>query len=576
MTTHRPGRRRPTTPRRERHLHAVGEPTGAAEEFLGRVARALADPQPLTFLHLAAALVATLDPRTAEPHDEDEPDAAAFVETLVGHPTPETTALLQAFTALLPDNYLAQRARAEVRRRAHRLPDWLQRLEQSEPGPSLATVDVLGDGENVVVSQTLPDGSPLTAVVYVDHNLGTVVKDAFVLPETAEGYRDHMGRLGGDEGGTEVLDLDPAEAHARIRQAIDIAGATAHRLRTDSWPACRPLVEWMVGRLPAGGVGFAQPEWTESQRYRLVADFMRSPEAAGLTEYEDGKIALDLMRFTTDHSGGDPLRWSFVNVEILLGDWFLRTVTASDAYLLRMPTVLRALVRWSHRRKDVPAALTARTLQAVTDWEPVFVQAVSGGGPFDLPAFQRRGDLHGDELMGQWGLDAGELAARAVGGEAALAALDTASLPDEEFRWDGIAEDIRERVAEILTLCDRCAEELFDVEVRTACRRVLARAALTQPAVFRRRSKASTAAAAVAWSVASANGRLNPYSGGLTSKALLAHFGVTGSVSERARPFLRAFGADEWQQAGALTFGTAEVLTAGRREELVRARDEAR
>lgn len=552
----------------------VVEPEDAADSFLAAVGDALAESHPLALLSLASDVVSALDPRTADPGaSADEYDAAGFLESVIGDPSRESTALLHTVAALLPDNYLAQRARQAARERTEALPEWLVRLEDAEPGAAVASVDVLGDGENVVVSMLLPGGHALTAVVYVDHNLGTVVKDAFLLPDRAERYREYVDVLAGNDEGMEVLDVEPAEARARIRQAIDIGAATAHRFRTDTWPGCRPIVEWIIGRLPGGGVGFAQPEWTEGQRYRIVADFMRSPEAAVLTDYDDGKIALDLLRFTTDFSGGDPLRWSYVNVEILLADWFPRSITAGDAYFTRMPTVLRALVSYSHRQKEVPPSLTERTLAAVDYWEPVYREAVAGRGPYGYSPFASATSVYGDELMGQWELADRELAAHAVGGEGALASLDTAPLPDEDFCWDGVAEDIRERVAEILALCDGCADELFDTEVRTAFRRVLARTAATQPAVFRRRSKASTAAAAIAWAVANANELLSPYTGGLSSKALLAHFGVSGSVSERARPFLRAFGADEWQTAGRLAFGTPEVLTSARRQDLVRVRD---
>src|SRR6478736_3940510 len=73
-----------------------------------------------------------------------------------------------------------------------------------------------------------------------------------------------------------------------------------------------------------------------------------------------------------------------------------------------------------------------------------------------------------------------------VGGDDVLEALDDSPLPDEPFDWTGIAEDIAPRVREVLEMVDRCCHDLLGVEYRTACRRVLARAAVGDPKAFRR------------------------------------------------------------------------------------------
>src|SRR6185312_6583742 len=99
---------------------------------------------------------------------------------------------------------------------------------------------------------------------------------------------------------------------------------------------------------------------------------------------------------------------------------------------------------------------------------------------------------------------------RAVGGEAALDALDAEPLPEEPFGWKNIPTDDHERVGEVLTLVDRCCAELLDDEYRTACHRLLADAAAADPNIFRRRGRAETAAAAVCWIVGKANGLFDP------------------------------------------------------------------
>ena len=102
--------------------------------------------------------------------------------------------------------------------------------------------------------------------------------------------------------------------------------------------------------------------------------------------------------------------------------------------------------------------------------------------------------------------------------------LDDEPLPDEAFAWLGIAEDIRAVVAETLTLCDGFCDEMAGVELRTACRRLLARAAGT--GVFRRRARPVTAAAAICWIVVKDNDLIRW--GGIQAKDLLAHFGLRG------------------------------------------------
>lgn len=131
---------------------------------------------------------------------------------------------------------------------------------------------------------------------------------------------------------------------------------------------------------------------------------------------------------------------------------------------------------------------------------------------------------------------------RAVGGDAALIELHDRPLPDEEFSWEGVPGDVRRPVGEILALCDRCCEELLDREYRTACRRFLSLAASGDPAVFRRRARADTAAAAVCWIVGKANELFTPSGGGMRVKDLTAYFGLRGGVSQRAATLLRAAG----------------------------------
>jgi hypothetical protein len=175
--------------------------------------------------------------------------------------------------------------------------------------------------------------------------------------------------------------------------------------------------------------------------------------------------------------------------------------------------------------------------------------------------------------------------AAAVGGEAALDSLDDSPLPDEDFEWSGIPDDIRPMVAKINAECDKFCEGVGDRELRTACRRLLARAAVGGPDAFRRLSRIEVAAASVCWAVGKVNdafgwhgshgdgwdgagaGGLGEHGGVLLVKDLLRFFGLTqSSVSQRAEVLL----------AGADWIGAPGLLTSWYRRHLMQVRDRYR
>ena len=104
-------------------------------------------------------------------------------------------------------------------------------------------------------------------------------------------------------------------------------------------------------------------------------------------------------------------------------------------------------------------------------------------------------------------------------------------------------------------------------------RRFLSRAAAGDPAPFRRKASSARGAAAVAWVICRANDTAGAHWSGLSVQDLLACFGVKGSVSQRAEPFLRANGVDPHQLFGAMELGVPDLLTSKRRREIVAQRD---
>ncbi len=538
---------------------------------------ALRSGEPLDLLAIVSGFLEVTDPRSRDPFapDEQRTSLAELVESFVGTPYAETTAALTAMKMLVTDEVLAARIGRELEGRRHPLPDWLIGLGQARLDPDVwFMTHVLGDGDDYLLGVTLPTGDALSALVYVDHNVGTVVKDAFVVPEPLEDLAIKMGTLI-DDADQSLTRTDPATARAVTEAAIDSGAHMYPPFTSDSWPMCRPLVEWMLRMLPTGGEAPEAREWSDEETAVVADEFFASPFGAGLDDEEHRSLLESVLWFGTGYATGDPWRWSPVTVEMLLADWFPRKVIAEPTYLVKLPDLVRAYIRYCHDRNDIRADLTEETLAAVDQYEPEYLKLIRGDRQQAMAGLAEA-ILESERLKGlsdsEWTL---EHLGRDVGGLDALMALDERPLPDEEFDWIGIADEIRPAVGAILEHCDGCADALFDVEHRTAMRRFLARAARTDSKVFARKGSPVRGAAAVAWVIATGNRTAGVWSAGMTTKDLLAHFGITGSVSDRAGTLMRAAGIPTGHATSSPELGDPGLLASTRRRSLIQSRDRA-
>ncbi len=121
--------------------------------------------------------------------------------------------------------------------------------------------------------------------------------------------------------------------------------------------------------------------------------------------------------------------------------------------------------------------------------------------------------------------------ARSVGGHERLRTLDTVNpLPDEPFRWAGVAPQNRVAVQAALAVLDRTlARHAVPVELTTACRRFLADLARTPVRQLRPTADGARIAAGVVWAVFTANESIGSRCGWRTG-TVWSVFGVTPSA----------------------------------------------
>lgn len=566
----------------QRNRSSRQEPPDA--DLFTEVRSALADPDPLHLLTYVSALLSAIDPRNSHPlvpREADTPTREQLAATFCDVAIPETTALLAVIAELAGDDELLRtRIRRELSERPSVDPKWLARLAETTAHRAVRMGHALNDGDNVFLGVRLAGTYEITVLVYIDHNLGTLVKDAFVVGEPIEVMLAEYRRHTVDEPGMIWEELDLADARAWLDEAIELGAITFPPQETESWPECRPLIEWIARGLPSGGTGRQRQQWQPADLNRIADRFFASSWGRSLDDPDHRSLLESLLWYGTDYGPGDPLRWSTVRVEILFGNWLPRKVIAPADYLAKAPKLLRAFVAFAHDEVGLPTALTGETLAAIDACETNYLELI------DSPRSQGPA-----ALLAALGLDEGDLAglgeppsyeeymlddlAAAVGGRDQLDQLDDTPLPDEPFDWTDIADDISERVAEVLALTDRCCTELLDGEYRTASRRLLARVASGDPAQFRRKARTETAAAAVVWIVGKANGLFETRTGGshIRVNDLTQHFGVKG-VSQRAGTMLRGGGFRD--DTYRVQLGAPDFLTADRRQRIVRQRDRYR
>ena len=513
----------------------------------------------IDLLALASDMVESLDPLEGIP----EVEADAMVWALVAIDSPETTALLSLMADLDPESETGGEIREALRRRNHRMPPWVTGFTPIEiVDAALMTEDVFRDGEDIVVGFRTAAGEELILIVLVDHNLGSLIKDAFLVPgplaDTLPRLRERAAEADPDLVWSH---LALADARARLESAVEVATLVDDLWATDGWPGLRPLVALVIRHLPEGGQVHAWEEIEPEEIEAIVAEFMASAHAAGLDE-EHQALVRALVRYGAGSNPAGPLGWGPVQIEIFLAEYVPDMLLVPDALVEDLPEVLKRFVRFAHTERAIRPENTDETIAHIDRITPVYREALR------LRALDT---VHIAELRVMNATTLTETARAIVAvmvGDDAVETLDGAPLPDEPFDWEGIPEEARERVQEILDLCDRGCDALFDVEHRTAVRRLLARVARGDSTPLMR-GHANTAAGALCWIVARANHSVGRRTA-VRTKDLAGWFvGEKWSPLDRSLRLLMAAGIDVPRFDTWDAVGTPDLLIGAVRQEML-------
>ena len=261
--------------------------------------------------------------------------------------SPASLSVLRSLAAVVPEPYRTRAGRAADRMAADGVaePAWAKGVRRASPAAAWLSHDpVHDDGVSVMVRFDGPAGHDVVGI-YVDHNLGGVAKDAFVIAGNVDEVVSAL-RSGTTAMGVEFRPIGLVEAASRWRQALALTDAAVAAPTTADVHHLRALIETRLDSLPPepdhsghsgglvidkleavpgiddglGGDGDADDVLRDERRSRILDEFLRSDDVAemygppGAHSYDHSAatieyLASQVMAFSFDHVLGATLRF---------------------------------------------------------------------------------------------------------------------------------------------------------------------------------------------------------------------------------------------------------------------------
>ncbi len=302
--------------------------------------------------------------------DADQLFGCGLVRALEDRGGDGALATLRALAAVGAESYasLARQAADRLARAGVAEPPWIGSLDRARPAGALLMCEEDGfdDGVTVIVEFRASGEEPHTVGIYIDHNMGGLVKDVF-LAGSLRSVSELMGSHGANQQRLELRELDLAEARARVERALDILDHALDPPVNEEVRPLRALINARMATLPVGGsLPDDDREFTPEDSEQLLAEFVDSPEGQRWSGDEVAQNVAELaIEFGVGYNHGGPLRWSPVVVEIFMTSWLARKATFEQEFFERVPEVLRDWVKFAGHRRGIPAAALREAVTAV-------------------------------------------------------------------------------------------------------------------------------------------------------------------------------------------------------------------
>lgn len=375
------------------------------DDMLQHARELLAVRSPLDAELIVSEILGSWWGRSRGPGDAEDLDVEEVIgEALVDHAgkagTPAALALLtgMAYLGTTRQAAKAERAALALMDRGVAHPGWAERVGMVASAECYVSKDAYGDQESVICTYTYGGEERHALVILIDHNLGGMVRDAWVTSQVDK-LLDHCRREARDNPLMHFETVEPERTRARLEGALAITAQTENPPVNETFGSYHAFVRARVRALPPGGRRSAPEVWGRDRRATLAAKFLASDEAEDLSDRSAASRCADrIIDYGCTYDLGRPLRVSPIKCEMFLLEWLPRKVMLSPEEQEAMPHVLAAWVRWAARLSRLPEPGVRATLDAVWDATARFAEAYRDPTVFGLERELVRRLLPDDDL----------------------------------------------------------------------------------------------------------------------------------------------------------------------------------
>jgi len=259
--------------------------------------------------------------------------------------------------------------------RLHPRPAWADVVGSAVVERSFIIDHETDDGHNIGLVARHPGAADThLLMVLVDVNNGDMAKDV-LISDNLDGILEEALAV----DGLTMTDLDPADARARIEAAFAQTDMTLDAPVSDDFDEARPMVELLLTTMPPAAA-LEEPDLPPRDELdALVEQVLAAPEtaASALTADQLRQTASLMVQFVSQWCGRPPLSWSPTRLDIFLGDFVPRKVSAPPDELQHLPQALADMVPAAHRLQGWGDRHVADALESIERVTPMFREALA-------------------------------------------------------------------------------------------------------------------------------------------------------------------------------------------------------